>query len=86
MAVIDSNLRKLLGPDLIGVFRQVLYDKVLSYGSKCLWLAINDSPKVRMKKKTIFAERFGTSNSTITRWVKELKKRGFIIQGKNSQA
>lgn len=86
MAVTRSDLRKLLGPENIILFRRVLYNKKLSYGSKCLWIAINDSPKIQLKKKSIFAERFGTSGSTITRWLKELKKEGLVIRGKNSQA
>lgn len=86
MAVIQSTFRKLLGPEGIVLFRQVLYNKHLSYGSKCFWLAINDSPNMQVKKKCIFAERFGTSDSTISRWIKELKKEGLVIRGKKNQA
>lgn len=86
MAVIHSSLRKMLGPDNIVLFRQVLYNRELSPGAKCLWIAINDSPNMQVKKKTIFAKRFGTSPSSVTRWIKELKKEGFMIRGKKNQA
>lgn len=84
MPVIDSNWRKILDKDSYAVLHFVLYNKNLSYGAKCLWFAVNDLPKIKVKKKETVAHKLHTSASTVTRWLKELKKEKIIVKGKNS--
>jgi len=84
MAILQSNLRKILGKDLTDLFRFVLYNDNLSFGAKIFWISINDTPKVMVKKKKSFATKLNVSPATITRWIKELKKEKIIVKGKNS--
>jgi hypothetical protein len=72
MSVLDYNLRKLLGPEMIVPFRALLYNKHLTYGARCLGMAILDSPGMAIKKNSIMAKRLETDSSTIARWSKEL--------------
>ena len=79
MATINSCLRKKLGKELTAVFRQVLYNQNLSYGARCLGLAILDSPRGEIKKNSILSKRLHTDSSTVARWIKELKKAKLVI-------
>jgi len=84
MPLIESAFRKLLGKDLTLIFRQILYHRELSYGAKCLYFAVLDSPKAQIRKKSILAKRLGTDPSTVTRWIKELEKAKILFPVKNS--
>lgn len=59
------------------VFRAILYDNQLSWGSKCLGLALLDLPADGTFKPAAMARKLRTDATCISRWLADLKRQGF---------
>lgn len=58
-------------------YRALLYDAQLHWGAKCLGLALIDLPGEGYFDPAAMARKLRTDDVCISRWLKELKSRGF---------
>lgn len=75
-----SNLRKSCGPQFTKVFRAILYSPRLTWGAKCLCLAVYDSPNFTGVKFSVLARRLGSTPAQVSIWYKELVNNKFATR------
>jgi len=67
------------------IFRAILYSAKLTYGAKCLLLAILDLPTKDSIKWAKLARKLKTNSSTISKWKKEILATEVVVKnGKTS--
>jgi len=61
-------------PEFLLVFRAILYNTRITWGAKCLALAIIDSPGSSVPSNAILARKLKSSPAQVSLWRKELKR------------
>jgi len=61
------------------VFRAILYHPALTWGSKCLAMAILDSPGESWPKNAVLARRLQASPGQVSKWTKELLDKNITL-------
>jgi len=72
MDVKASSIKKCCGLEFTKLFRLVLYNPALTWGSKCLFFSILDLPIGTEPKNSKLARKLDSSPSQISVWRKEL--------------
>jgi len=60
-------------------FRAILYNPALTWGSKCLAMAILDSPGKNWPKNGVLARRLQASPGQVSIWTKELLDKNIAL-------
>jgi len=69
-----TSIKRACTPEMTEIIRRILYSRHLSYGAKCLGIAILDSPRNKKPRNSILARRLGCRPSQVTKWIRLLKK------------
>lgn len=77
-----SSVKKCCGVEFTLLFRWVLYHKELTWGAKCLALAILDLPLPAQPSNSALARKLHSSPSQISLWRGELNRQKMIFRGK----
>lgn len=68
----QPSARSACSPEFLNWLRAILYSRKLTFGARCLGLAILDTPPEGRIKLIKFAKKLGTDTATVTKWKKQL--------------
>ncbi len=74
------SVRRSCDKRFIKYFRAILYNVRLTWGAKCVALAILDLPPTTEPKNSKLARKLKSSPSQISIWRKELKRKRLIVK------
>lgn len=82
MDIDAPSLKRCCGSQFAEIFRAVLYHRGLTWGSKCLFMAMLDLPLTANPTNAAMARKLHSSPSQVSVWRQELTRKKIIPRGK----